>query len=120
MALDLKDLKSNTLNDFTISEETPAGARRRTSPLAAMRKGLEMVYARHAQTPQGNALVIHAQEIQGPATYSIALDFFRHKVWLEEQRVIQALSNRQRGSIRYVRSRVMLVCLCRKVELTMY
>jgi len=69
MALDLKDLKSNTLNDFTISEETPAGDRRRTSPLAAMRKGLEMVYARHAQTPQVNALVIHAQEIQGPATY---------------------------------------------------
>lgn len=70
MALKLKDLKYNTLNDTIISAETPSSDRRRLSPLAAMRKGLEMVYARNAQSSQVYALVIHAQEIQGPATYT--------------------------------------------------
>lgn len=70
MGLKLKDIKYETLNASSISPETPTSDRRRLSPLAAQRKALEMVYSRRAVVTHPNALVIHAQEIQGPATYT--------------------------------------------------
>ena len=70
MGLDLKDLKYNTLNSATTDTHTPAGDRRRTPPLRALRTGLEAIFGRRVSIRTPNALVIHAQEIQGAAMYT--------------------------------------------------
>ena len=83
MGLKLKDLKYNTLNDLSDSVNTPQGDRRRTSTTAALRKGLETVYSRRAIVEAPNALVLHAQEIQGAAMYQNRISM------LQEQSVAQ-------------------------------